>query len=174
MPLSRTGGFPLVGHPGFAESLIPVWGSGREAIADFQEGHPVEGLVNTLLALSDLAPIGFAAKDIAKMGYKFGKSNTWGAVRKRLGANGFAEKNQPVHHVYIPNSARVPDFIKQFPLNLKALPSHEVHGRVHGRWKGLEKYDPITKWRVETPIWSKAAQGDVAGHAGVEWYKDRP
>jgi len=27
-----------VGHPGFADSLIPVWGSGREAVADFQEG----------------------------------------------------------------------------------------------------------------------------------------
>jgi hypothetical protein len=27
-----------VGHPGFAESLIPVWGSGREAVADYQEG----------------------------------------------------------------------------------------------------------------------------------------
>jgi len=35
-----------VGAPGLAESFIPVWGSGREAINDFQTGHYVWGTVN--------------------------------------------------------------------------------------------------------------------------------
>src|SRR5262245_28482390 len=28
----------FVGHPGYWESWVPVWGTGREAIADYQEG----------------------------------------------------------------------------------------------------------------------------------------
>ena len=43
-----------VGHPGFAESLIPVWGSGREAVADFQEGDYAGAALNGALAASDL------------------------------------------------------------------------------------------------------------------------
>jgi len=51
-----------VGHPGFAESLIPVWGSGREAVADFQEGDYVGAALNGGLAASDLFLAGAAGK----------------------------------------------------------------------------------------------------------------
>jgi RHS repeat-associated protein len=43
-----------VGAPGFAESLIPVWGSGREAVHSFQTGHWGWGIVHTALAVSDV------------------------------------------------------------------------------------------------------------------------
>jgi len=45
---------PTVSKPGFAESLIPIWGSGKEAIYDFQTGHWAWGLVQTGLAISDV------------------------------------------------------------------------------------------------------------------------
>jgi RHS repeat-associated protein len=45
---------PTVGDPGFWESLIPVWGSGRQAINDFQEGRWGWGLFDTALAVTDL------------------------------------------------------------------------------------------------------------------------
>jgi hypothetical protein len=35
-----------VGHPGLWESLIPVWGSGREAIADYQDGDYAGAALN--------------------------------------------------------------------------------------------------------------------------------
>jgi len=43
-----------VGAPGFWEGLIPVWGSGRAAINDFQEGKWGWGLVNSAVAISDV------------------------------------------------------------------------------------------------------------------------
>lgn len=55
-----------VGHPGFAESLIPVWGCGREAVADFQEGDYAGAALNSALATSDLFLAGSLAKGVAK------------------------------------------------------------------------------------------------------------
>ena len=43
-----------VGEPGFWEGVIPVWGSGRAAVNDFQTGHWGWGLVNSALAVSDV------------------------------------------------------------------------------------------------------------------------
>lgn len=55
-----------VGKPGFAESLIPIWGSGREAIHDFQTGHWGWGAVNTALAVTDV----FLVKSLVTAGAK--------------------------------------------------------------------------------------------------------
>jgi hypothetical protein len=54
-------------HPGLAESLIPVWGSGREAIADFKEGDVPGGIINGVAAASDLFLAGSAAKGAGKL-----------------------------------------------------------------------------------------------------------
>jgi RHS repeat-associated protein len=43
-----------VGKPGTWESIIPIWGSGRAAIDDYQNGHIWSGIGNTLLAISDV------------------------------------------------------------------------------------------------------------------------
>lgn len=42
-----------VGAPGPWESMIPVWGSGRAAVNDFQNGNYLMGTVNAALAVSD-------------------------------------------------------------------------------------------------------------------------
>src|SRR5215469_16472113 len=42
-----------IGHPGTLESFIPVWGSGREALADLEEGKPVSAAFNAGLAALD-------------------------------------------------------------------------------------------------------------------------
>ena len=67
-------------HPGLVESMVPVWGSGREALADAYEGDIVGAVVNTGLAISDLAPGAYALKAGAKGLGKAG-SHTWGARR---------------------------------------------------------------------------------------------
>jgi RHS repeat-associated protein len=43
-----------VGQPGLLESAIPVWGSGRAAADDFQNGRWGWGLFNTALAITDV------------------------------------------------------------------------------------------------------------------------
>jgi hypothetical protein len=55
-----------VGEPGLAESLIPVWGSGRSAVHHFQKGNWGRGLLYTALAVSDV----FLLKSIFTAGGK--------------------------------------------------------------------------------------------------------
>lgn len=55
-----------VGKPGFGESLIPIWGSGREAIYNFQKGNVGWGVFYTALAVSDV----FLVKSIVTAGGK--------------------------------------------------------------------------------------------------------
>jgi RHS repeat-associated protein len=43
-----------IGAPGFAESLIPIWGSGREALNHFQHGNVGRGVFWTAMAVSDI------------------------------------------------------------------------------------------------------------------------
>jgi len=55
-----------VGEPGFWESLIPIWGSGREAIHSFQNGQYLRGAFHTVLAATDV----FLLKSIVTAGGK--------------------------------------------------------------------------------------------------------
>jgi RHS repeat-associated protein len=68
-----------VGQPGFWESLIPIWGSGRAAIDDFQNGRWGWGTLNAALAISDI----FLVKSLITAG---GKLLVRGAAKGTLKA----------------------------------------------------------------------------------------
>jgi len=94
-----------IGHPGFAEGLVPVWGSGREALADLQEGDYWGAAGNGALAVSDVIPakaVGTAlAKTAGKAGWELGIKTAptgWRAVRNDLTGIMDLEKGQIVHH----------------------------------------------------------------------------
>jgi hypothetical protein len=70
-----------VGASGFWEGLIPIWGSGRAAINDFQTGHWAWGLANTGLAISDV----FLVKSLAMLWAKLGLRGSSGLGEARLG-----------------------------------------------------------------------------------------
>lgn len=147
-------------HPGTLESLTPVWGSAREAVADAYEGDVVGAIVNAGLAASDLAPGAYAIKAGAKGLIKVGGSHTWNATRKWMGKNGVLEASQHGHHGIIPRSGigkYVPDSIKNQPWNITAMPSREVHGRVHGPYKGQPQYGQIERYWRGAPDWAKRA-----------------
>jgi len=57
-----------VGQPGTFESAIPIWGSGRAAVDDFQNGHWGWGLFHTALAISDVFLVKAAVTGILKIG----------------------------------------------------------------------------------------------------------
>lgn len=67
-------------HPGTAESLVPVWGSTREAIADASDGDYMGAVGNTLLAVSDLIPAKALGGIAAKAAFK-GASEADAALR---------------------------------------------------------------------------------------------
>lgn len=147
-------------HPDLAESLVPVWGSAREAIADWHEGDVTGAIGNGILAVTDLAPGAFAIKGLAKGGAKLAGSHTWNATRKWMGKQGMLKKGQHGHHAIIPNSGwgkRVPDKIKNQPWNITGTASPEEHGRIHGKYKGKPRYSPVERYVRGAPNWAKAA-----------------
>lgn len=175
VPPTLSGEHDSIGHPGFAESLIPVWGSGREAIADFQEGDYWGAALNGGLALSDLFLVTAVEKAIAKGGMyalkgamgKTAASQEWGRVRRKMGDLKMLDPYQHGHHWLIPQNGwgkDIPPRIKNHPLNIQGMPSREVHGRIHGRYKGQPKYEPLEQYWYGTPHWSKVATGSAVGH----------
>lgn len=188
-------------HPGLAESLIPVWGSAREAIADVHDGDVYGAIGNGVLAATDLTG-GWAAKSMVKAtlkaaskhGSKVGLSgravdpNLWRHARKRMGQNGYLEKGQDGHHWLIPQNGwgeGIPTAIKNQPWNIKPMPNSEegkaLHGRITNAYtlKGVrkERFNALDRYIVGTPTWWKAvnvgAVGRPVGAAKAEWDKSR-
>lgn len=87
--LARIQQAPNVGHPGMAESFTPVWGSGREAVADLQDRDYWGAAGNAVLAAADLvAPEKVLVQGVGKQAMRgFGKAYAKkGAVAGAKGA----------------------------------------------------------------------------------------
>ena len=166
-----------VGHPGFAESLIPVWGSGREAVADFQEGDYAGAALNGALAASDLFLAGLIVKGVGKGAVYIAKNASknpydWDRyVRPWLGGErGMLAPKQHGHHWAIPQKGwgkNVPDKIKNQPWNIKPMPSAEVHGRLTNAYKGKPQFNAVERYMYGTPTWSKVGTGAAVGHSAA-------
>ncbi len=157
-PINQTDNEGLsVGAPGLGEGMIPVWGSGRAAINDFQEGRSGWGVVNTGMAVSDVFLVKAVVTGIAKGGLKIGGSYAWGAARKYYGKTGFAESGQALHHWLIPQGTwgkEVPNWLKNQMPNLMPMTSRGFHNAVHG-W-GPNAYNGLQRLWYGTPQWFKA------------------
>ena len=57
-----------VSEPGLAESFIPIWGSGKSAIYNFQQGNYWTAGFHTVMAVSDCFMVGAAGKFLFKGG----------------------------------------------------------------------------------------------------------
>ncbi len=166
------------GHPGELESLIPVWGSGREALADYEDGDLVGAGLNGALAVSDLFLAGSLTKGVAKGGLYVARGTAKKApyawkevVRPWMGKQGYLKPGQPGHHWAISRNEGlgkyVPDAIKNQPWNIKPMPSPEVHGRIHGPYRGKPRFNPAQRYWYGTPAWSKVGTGSAVGHPAV-------
>lgn len=161
-----------VGAPGLAESFVPVWGSGREAINDFQTGHYVWGTVNGVMAASDVALVGYGVKALCKGAWKMG-SHTWSATRKWYGKTRGLPPNTQVHHWVIPQGGwgkAVPGVVKNQPWNLNPMRDWATHANIHGN--GPDPYNAVGKWWHGTPDWAKIAEGSIAGKTGNAFRDD--
>jgi hypothetical protein len=180
---------PSIGHPNVVESLIPVWGAGREAIADFQEGDYFGAGINAALAGSDLFLGTSVAKGLAKGGLFMMKggvgrpasSATWRKIRSEMAAKGLIAKGQHGHHWLIPQNEwgkNWPNWIKNHPLNIKPMPTvavpnkngrtidylSEMHGRLDARYGKKPRFNPAQRYWYGTPNWVKPATVEVVGH----------
>ena len=155
-------------HPGFAESLIPFWGSAREAAADFNDNNPVGGALNTGLAVSDFALAKSIAGGAIKGGVKIAGSHSWPATRQWLTRQGFADKGQVVHHVFLERNQGIgqifPEWFKNQPWNLKNMPSAQIHDRMnHAAW-GMPQLNMLQQYHYGFPTWFKAGKVSLFGH----------
>jgi RHS repeat-associated protein len=160
-----------VGQPGFAESLIPIWGSGRAAIDDFQNGRYGWAAFNTALAVSDVFLVKAIATGIAKGGAKMlTKSYSyWSSARRFYGKKGFAQAGQQLHHwAWARNGASKGEgfawWAKNQMWNLMPMESQAFHTAVHGL--GPNAFNGLERLYYGTPLWFKAGLlgtgGDVA------------
>jgi hypothetical protein len=160
-----------IGAPGFGESLIPIWGSGRAAIHNFQSGNIWRGIGNTVLAISDVFLVKSLATAATKGAWKLG-SNSWKATRSWYGQSYSLAPGTHVHHWAI--SRRT---IERYnwhswanqPWNLKpmlhsGMTSSQFHIAVHG-W-GKNAFNPLERLWYGTPIWLKS--GMISGAGRVE------
>jgi hypothetical protein len=169
---------PDVGHPGVWESMIPVWGSGREALADVHDGNYAGAVVDGGLAASD----GFLAKAVVggllKGGLKTGGNFAWRSIprrapgmRKWLGERGFLRPNQPGHHWWLEQKSSAPDWLKNQPPFIKGTADAVEHGRIHGPYTvdgvKLPRFNAVQRAWYGTPDWFKALNFSVPAHAGV-------
>jgi hypothetical protein len=77
-----------------------------------------------------------------------------------MGKNGLLEAGQHGHHGIIPRGGwgkYVPESIKNQPWNITAMPSREVHARIHGPYKGLPQYGRVERYWRGSPDWAKTA-----------------
>lgn len=171
-----------VGHPELVESLIPVWGSGREAVADFQDGDYAGAVLNGALAASDLFLAGSIAKGAAKGGVYLAKNvakkapYAWKTeVRPWMVKQGYLKPGQQGHHWLIPQNGwgkNAPDWLKNPPWNIKAMPEGpagaQMHGRITNAYKGKPQFNIVERYVHGTQAWSKVATGAAVGHPAAE------
>ena len=108
-------------------------------------------------------------------GYKFGGkalSPGWKNVRARLATRGHVGKGQHVHHAIIPNGGwgkKVPEVIRNNPLNLTFPEDISIHKRLHGRdlKLGLPKFTLWERLQHGTPTWVPFALGHHMVEGGM-------
>jgi hypothetical protein len=172
--------------------LAPVWGSGREALADLSDDNYLGAILNGALAVSDAIPAKAVGGVVLKGGIKVSgpfvwRTKPWEAakgVRQWMSDINFAKPGQPVHHWAIPQGGwgkNVPDWFKNQLWNAKPTTDAVEHGRIHGSYKvdglKLPQFDAVRRFWYGTPDWFKALNISVPGHAGTaagRSAKDRP
>lgn len=165
-------------HPGALESMAPIWGSGKEALADLEDRNYVGASINAGLALSDAVFAKALLSGLAKGGLKTAGPHAWSVhpsagkgARRWLGDKGFVRHGQPAHHWWIEQKSKVPDWIKNQPPFIKPTRDAVEHGRIHGRYTvngvKLPRFNRAQRIWYGTPQWVKAAYVSSAGHAGA-------
>jgi hypothetical protein len=171
-------GKKTIGHPGPWESVIPIWGSGRQAFADAEDGNIAGALGNSVLAGSDVTIIKSLAGGLLKGGLKLTgpfawRSTPWeeAGARKWLGERAFLAKGQPGHHWLFEQKSRAPNWLKNQPPFINGMANQVEHGRIHGPYTvdgvKLPRFGVVQRYLYGTPDWWKALNLSAPGHVST-------
>ncbi len=145
-PVNFTDPFGL--EVGFWESLIPIWGSGKQAYEDFACGRWGWGIFNTVLAVSDVflvkSLVTAGAKAVFKTGLKKGMSRPNPAFPR-------GKEWVEMSH-WIPDRA-LPEGLKDAGWNLKPMWGTDHALADPHRYRFLPKW-----WKAENPMPSRLTQ----------------
>lgn len=167
-----------IGEAEGASSLVPVYGSGRNAVNDFQNGRYISGAFNSVMAVSDVFLVKSIGKGILQGGLKFTGKESWSTARKGYGKSGFAKPYQDVHHWGVERNSTfgktVPGSIKNQMFNLLPMEGATIRGSfyegatihqaLHGN-SAILKLNTAEKVWYGTPSWLKAAGVSYGGRA---------
>ncbi len=156
-----------ISRPNTLQSFIPVVGPAWEAAADFQEGDYIGAAFNGAMAVTDMLPIGVAAKGVraASKGVTMLKkgSVTANASAKSLRAKGVATKGQEIHHtIPLNGKSRTAQDPRNHYMFLKVMPQEE-HRRLTGSWNKRPRYDRVRRVWYGTNDWQKALPTSLVG-----------
>ncbi len=186
----NTENFPEVGT---AESFAPVWGSGKQAYYDFQDGDYGWAAFNTTMAISDVFLLNSVRKGLGKaimskglyggtkryfgigMSHNYGASvSRWKKMGLPMGSGGSKD-----HWMFTQKLMEQYEWLKPIgnqAWNLKKFSSHAKHMRFgHGKAFPSLRLKKVPYWRftypiMATPTWFKA--GVVSGGMrGFEYNK---
>lgn len=157
-------------------SLIPIYGSGRDAHRAFGEGRWLAGIGNSALAISDvfLVKSAFVAggKLLLKGGLKVGGAHTWNATKTYWAKNGIKQLSSGSKHHWLISQKMMERYPQLKPVgnqfwNIKTFSSHADHIRLaHGQtYGGLKGAGPLGQVWYGTPTWPKAVVGSYGGRA---------
>ena len=159
-----------VGEAKGATSIIPIYGTGRNAINDFQNGRYIGGTINGIMAISDIFLVKSLFQGVAKGGLKaltYG-NKPWSrapwqgdSYRSLYLETGFVKPGEPAHHWLIhqngPIGKYVPNGIKNQMFNLQNFSSqaeHMIYG--HGQnYLGQSGANTLGQLWHGTPTWPK-------------------
>jgi RHS repeat-associated protein len=114
-----------IGEPGFWESLIPIWGSGRSAINAFQEGHWAWGLFYAGLAASDAFFVGTLITASSELALKGGlKACQVGLLNFIKDEAGAVDPNK-LFHIFGPAKHKLGTLVTEFGSELQAYEAIE-------------------------------------------------
>lgn len=192
-----------IGHADGLEALIPIWGAGRNTIADLQEGNYGSAAFNAALLASDFFLLGAPLKFIARaaltgarrsglkgalesskyamlgpLSAKEAKHTQWKHVRGKYTRHGVLKKYQHGHHwAFHQNEGlgrHIPEAIKNHPWNIIGMPADlSIHGRLHGRYKGAPEFNRVQKYWHGTPRWFKQLNAEMIARPSVMLFTRR-
>ena len=96
-------------------------------------------------------------------------------VRPWMVKQGYLKPGQQGHHWLIPQNGwgkNAPDWLKNPPWNIKAMPEGpagaQMHGRITNAYKGKPQFNIVERYVHGTQAWSKVATGAAVGHPAAE------
>ncbi|MCW5551183.1 MAG: RHS repeat-associated core domain-containing protein [Verrucomicrobiae bacterium] len=186
-PLVLIDPFGLTCAPGFWEGLIPFWGSGKQAIHDFEEGKWGWGIFNTAMAATDIIPGATLVKAGLKAGGKVGVralwktgSHNWPSTQAWYKRVHELPDHMNTHHALVPQrhfeGTKAEALFNQL-WNLKPLDPkvpkppgwsdadwyRAWHNAVEGKANTLVDLNLAKRWWHGAPDWAKAAEVSLTG-----------